>query len=194
MKKTTQPHMEQLIVIVHGKSEWHLSKNIHSNLRIGAKVIARDNGRSSIQISGLCKFLQTDGRMSSISKFIKENNVYRDKTTKRLSLKIFAIMDMDDCKDEAERNAYMDGSLFNGLWQAPYIVPIYNRENLESTMLDCGVKVEKKKDYCKIFPTNHGDIDLDAVKEFRDKVKKSKKTNLEIYLDYCIERCEKALV
>ena len=38
----------------------------------------------------------------------------------------------------------------------------------------------------KIFPTNHGDLNITMAQELSDKLRKAKSTNLEEYIDYCI--------
>ena len=59
----------KIITIVHGKSEYCICKSIQSNLRLKQEIIARDKGKSSIQINGIMDFLNTDKRFKSIDTF-----------------------------------------------------------------------------------------------------------------------------
>ncbi len=43
----------------------------------------------------------------------------------------------------------------------------------------------------KFFPTNKGDLDIQMARDLVFKLKKCKKTNLDLYIDYCIEIAEK---
>ena len=45
------------------------------------------------------------------------------------------------------------------------LVPIYNSPNLEQTMKEANIPIVKKSEYIQIFPTNHGDLDIDKAKE-----------------------------
>ena len=181
------------VIVIHGKSEWHLCRCVGSNLRIPQMLIGRDNGASSIQVSGLLKFFHNDGRFKTVKSFADYFciDVVKDK---KFPVVIFTIMDLDDCRNVNEKNAYIDGSMFNKNWFAPYVVPIYNYDNLEVTMKSCGYEVQNKKDYCKIFPINHRDLDLKMAKELCSRLQRSTKTNMEVYLQYCIDRAEENLL
>ena len=50
------------IVLVHGKSELKLVNYIAQNLRINVKILSRDKGGSSVQVSGLLNFINSDTR------------------------------------------------------------------------------------------------------------------------------------
>ena len=60
-------------------------------------------------------------------------------------------------------------------------------------MKEARISVNAKSDYIEIFPTNHGDADLDEVKRLYDKIKECKSSNLAQYLEYCIELAERKL-
>ena len=61
------------VVIVHGKSEFHLVRFIYTNLHLPVKIISKDKGRGSIQINGLKEFLN--------KKFFKTLKNYNTKNT-----------------------------------------------------------------------------------------------------------------
>ena len=78
-----------------------------------------------------------------------------------------------------------------------YIVPIYNDPNLEKTIHDLGINIDKRekvKGYIKIFPTNRGDLDIHMAEEFAKKLKECKSSNLGLYFDYCVSIARKNLI
>lgn len=105
------------------------------------------------------------------------------------------IMDLDDCKNSDERNAYITGTMFAKHWAKEHIVPIYNYVNLEDTLrkAGCAVIKDKGKDYIRIFPTNTGKAakieDIKKLKEKLDRVGE-KWTNLNCYIQYCLAVAE----
>lgn len=173
------------MVIVHGKSEYVICKNIKSNLRLSEEIIARDKGKSSIQITGLMGILN-DSRFKNIKSFKSAfPKVETDKQT-LVNFKLFIIMDTDDCTD-SERLSFIDKSMFKSHWLYPYIIPIYNSPNLEQTMKEANIPIRKKSDYVSLFPTNQGDLDLNKAKKLSSVLKSCKNSNMSVYLDSCIE-------
>lgn len=183
-------------VIVHGKSELLLVKYITTNLHLPIKIIARDNGRSSIQINGLKAFLDKNP-YNDLKAFAKEYNVEYDRKNKRLkNFKIFVIMDTDDCND-AIKESYISGRLFKGHPLEEYIVPVFNTPNLEEVMKKANIITKqyhiasKGTYYSRIFPINTQPLSHDTinqVKTFADKVKGIRDTNILEFIDYCIEK------
>lgn len=80
----------------------------------------------------------------------------------------------------------MTKAYFDNIGLYEYITPIYNEPNLEQTMIEAKINVQKKKDYIIIFPTNHGDLDIKKAEDFLKKLNLCKNTNLEKYIEYCI--------
>lgn len=130
-----------------------------------------------------------DRRFGTSKKFADAFDITEIKG-QELPIIIFIIMDLDDCKNDDEQQAFMDGSMFKKKWFSKFIRPIYNRENLEATMLACGYKVTDKKQYSKIF----NGWDLAKIKAWRDQLRKYQQTNMEEYIDYCISIAEKNLI
>ncbi len=182
------------VVIVPGKSEYNLVRYIYTNLHLPIKII-REN-RGSIQINGLKNFLDRSPFLTP-KKFAEEYSVEYDKKTKKLKkFKLFIIMDTDDCCETA-MNAYISGELFNGHPLNEYIVPIYNRTNLEDVMMRAGIMVkriansEKGTYYSKIFPINTGPVNADSINQIRtfaEKLKKVEETNMLELIEYCFEQ------
>ena len=166
----------KIITIVHGKSEYCICKSIQSNLRLKQEIIARDKGKSSIQINGIMDFLNTDKRFKSIDTFKRYFPDIEYKNKELINFYLFIIMDVDDC-DTNIKEKFKNKSLFKNHWLYQYIIPIYNDPNLEKTMKDAGILIHKKKDYITIFPTNHGDLDIKIAEELLEKLKNCKSTN-----------------
>lgn len=186
-------HHLHIMTIVHGFSEFLLSQHIKSNLRLKHEIIARNKGHSSIQINGLMSLLDTDKRFKTFNAFYRQYPDIKKQKKELIDFKLFPIMDVDDC-DEKKKQEYIENKLFAKHWLAPYIVPIYNDPNLEYVMHRAGIPVERKEEYVRIFPTNHGDANLETIKDFSKRLKSCDGTNMEIYADYCLKVAEKYLI
>ncbi|MGN1317967.1 MAG: hypothetical protein ACI4VF_03055 [Lachnospirales bacterium] len=181
-------------VVVHGKSELYLVKYIYTNLHLPVKPIAKNKGKSSIQINGLMDFLNKKP-FTNLKKFADEYNIEYDRKRKELlNFKLFIIMDTDDCSDKAKQE-YISGSMFKEHILYPYIVPIYNIEKLEDVMIKANIMAKRIKDnekgdyYSKIFPINSGPMNsgtIGEVKEFASKIKNIKQTNMLEFIEYCL--------
>ena len=182
------------VVIVHGKSEYHIVRYIYTNLHLPLKIYARDKGRHSIQINSLNTLLKKKP-FHSLKAFAQEYAIEYEKKTKELkNFKLFIIMDTDDC-DEKTKQDYISGRLFQGTPLSNYIVPIFNTNSLEDAMLKAGImtkriaSAEKGEYYSKIFPINtapHSINTINEVRMFADEIKKVRETNLVEFVEYCI--------
>jgi hypothetical protein len=183
-------------VIVHGKSEYILVRYIYTNLHLPVKVIAKDKGKSSIQINGLKKML-IKKPFKSLKEMANEYGIEYDKKSKLLkNFKLFIIMDTDDC-DNDTKSKYISGELFKGHLLEDYIVPIYNDSNLEDVMLKAGIMVKRIKDaqkgtyYSRVFPINTDPMSADTlnqVHEFANKLDGIKETNMLCFIKYCFDQ------
>lgn len=185
------------IVIVHGKSEKQICEYIKLNLRKKMEIISKSKGENSIQINGIRNMLDKDVRFSTKNGFIREFNDVEITTVKRKKvisphLKIFIIMDTDDCTEETKRK-YISKELFKEHWAYGYIYPIFNSPELETIMVKAGIRFEKKgeerkKEYIKIFPTDKKYLNNEGVelKEFSNKLKAINDTNLNEFIDFCL--------
>lgn len=184
------------VVICHGKSELQVARYISTNLRLGIKTYAKDNGKHSIQITSLMDVLNA-APFKDPTAFTKEYPVEetgKGKNRRFPDFRLFIIMDTDDCTDE-QREHFKDGSMFSGHWLSPYIVPIYDSPNLEEVLWKSGV-IEKKPDkgnkattYEKVFPINKKELSVDTISQV-NYLKKcltgNTHTNLPEYIDYCL--------
>ncbi len=188
-------------VIVHGKSEYSLVRYIYTNLHLPVKVIAKDKGKSSIQINGL-KNMLSKKPFKSLKEMANEYAIEYDKKSKSLkNFKLFIIMDTDDCDDDTKRK-YISGELFKGHPLEDYIVPIYNNSNLEDVMLKAGIMVKRIEDsqkgtyYSRIFPINTDPISADTlnqVRVFASKLNGIKETNMLCFIEYCFGQISESL-
>ena len=189
-------HYTRCAVIVHGKSEYALVKYIYTNLHLPVKIIAKDKGRNSIQITGLRDFLNKK-QFKTLKAFSNEYSVEYDKKTKKLvDFKLFIIMDTDDCSEDMKEK-YISGALFEGHPLKEYIVPIYNIINLEDVMIKAGIMVKRIADsqkgtyYSKIFPINTDPLSVDTINQvrgFAEKISGIRQTNMLEFVEYCFEQ------
>lgn len=175
----------KVMTMTHGLSEYCICKSVQSNLRLKQEIIARDKGKSSIQINGIMDILNNDKRFQTMNEFKKCFPDIEYKNKELINFCLFIIMDVDDCNTDMKEK-FKNKSLFRQHWLYKYIVPIYNDPNLERTMKDANIPIHKKKDYITIFPTNHGDLDIQIAEELLVKLKNCKSTNLDKYIEYCI--------
>ncbi|MDI9456294.1 MAG: hypothetical protein GX261_09475 [Spirochaetales bacterium] len=178
------PKKTRVMAIVHGKSEYVICRSIKSNLRIKHEIYADKKGEKSIQIDGLKNIL--DNRVfRNYESFISNYPDIDYKKGRLIGFKLFIIMDLDDCNQEM-KNRFKNKEMFRKHWLYDYIEPIYNDPNLEQTMNDAEIPITRKSNYIKIFPTNHGDLDLEMAKRFSESLKKCRNSNFREYVEYCI--------
>ena len=184
------------LVICHGKSEKLICDFIKSNLRIQIEIDSDKKGKKSIQITSIMKFLSGEKYKNIASFKNKFDDIEQIKDKKKLPsyFKIFIIMDTDDC-NENQKKFFKDKSMFKEHWLYDYIVPIYNDSNLEEVLVDAGIKFQKsgnerKTEYPKVFPMN-GISDVEGIKKFGKALGNSKKTNMEEFINFCLELIEK---
>ncbi len=190
------PCYKKGIVIVHGKSEWHLVRHVYTNLHLPLVLIARDKGKSSIQINGLLEYMNRKCKCKSLKTFAEEHSIEYDRKNKILkNFKLFTIMDTDDCEEET-RKKYISGELFRGHPLAEYIVPIYNSPNLEEIMIRAEIMTRRIRDsekgtyYSKIFPLNTEPMSVETIHQvriFASKLKGIRQSNLMEFMEYCFE-------
>lgn len=193
-----KPTKLNVMSIVHGKSELLMCSSVKSNLKIKHEIHAKDRGRHSIQVNSVLQELNSKKFNMSLKDFSEKYDISYDSKNKRLvNFKLFIIMDLDDCTQE-KAEQFKNKSMFNEHILYEYIVPIYNDPNLEKTIHDLGININKKekvKGYIKIFPTNKGDLDIHMAEEFAEKLnEKCKNSNLGLYFDYCVSIARKNLI
>lgn len=194
-KYKSTPNYTSAIIVVHGDSEKIIAKHIQSNLRLNMEFHKRG---TSIQIGGLLHELETN--YGSIAMLKKKSNLELDIEKGIIrNFKIFTLMDTDDCKDEKERDDYITGAMFAKYGLKDYIVPIYTTPDLEEVMYSAGLishkfsDKEKVKGYENAFPVakNFDENSKGKLKAMAEKLKKNQKTNLSVFIEYCLEQAEK---
>lgn len=132
-------------------------------------------------------------------------NTYKDdleikdnKTIIEKDFKIFIIMDTDDCKNEEEKNNFINKNMFKNYWAYDYMVPIYNITNLEDVLIKAEIidkntiknKKDKKNYKIKIFPITKQDTESDVkqIEEFYKKLLKVKNiSNMHEFIKFCLD-------
>ena len=185
------------IVLVHGKSELKLVNYIAQNLRINVKILSRDKGGSSVQVSGLLNFINADTRLKNL-KALQKEFVPQEENKKLLSFRFFTIMDLDDC-NEKEIEKYKTKEMFKNTWLKEYIYPIWFGPHfdlaMQKTELIKRIPNDKEKGelYSKIFEVkDNNNNGLENVKKLRNKLSKYHKTNIVEFIDYCIKVAEES--
>lgn len=179
------------IVIVHGKSEYDIVRHIKSKLRVPIEIYAKDKGQHSIEISSILGVLENQ-IFQKRKKFLREYTKIKCENDDILNVKIFIILDVDSAPQETV-NKFVNKSMFKDHWLYPYIHPILNDKNLEEALNSIGytyaTKNSEKSKYSKIFPVERGKQDKDTIIALSAALKKTKKSNLDELLDYCLENC-----
>lgn len=188
-------------VIVHGKSELLFAQYICTNLHLKKAIISENGGKGSIQINGLLKGYLNKSPFNNLKKFAQEYDVEYDKKTKQLNnFKLFIIMDTDDCTEDVAET-FISGKMFEGHVLAPYIVPIYNKSNIEDVLVKAKIMSKKIHDnekgsyYTKIFPINKDRLSMDTlaqINEFDGKIRGLQETNMSEFINYCKGLIEKS--
>ena len=181
------------IVVVHGRCEYNICRFIKTNLRMKMNIFAKDKGRQSIQISSLKNQALNKDYLRSFSAFkrIFKNDFDFKRNKRPLSegFKIFIIMDTDDCSSK-EREEFVNKNMFKDHWAYDYIIPIFNTPNLDKVLQGAGYKIDtssnKPNQYEKFFPINDK-LDIEQVKELKEKLEKNQDTNLVVFLEYCLD-------
>lgn len=108
------------------------------------------------------------------------------------NFKIFIIMDTDDCTEQQKRD-FINKNMFRNHWAYDYIVPIHNSPELESVLTKAQIPFEKKgnerkKEYIKIFPTDKKYVKRESIelKEFLEQLKKVDSTNMNEFIEFCL--------
>lgn len=61
-------------------------------------------------------------------------------------------------------------------------------------MKEANIPIVKKSEYIQIFPTNHGDLDLNKAKEFLESLRRCKNSNMSVYVERCIQLSEENIL
>lgn len=180
-----KPNYCKGIVIAHGKSELLLAEHIKSNLHLPIEIYAESNGKTSIQIDSLMTVLGNN-IFKNKREFNKRYIVEEEKGILK-NFSLMPIMDLDDTSEDRKQK-YISGEMFKNHWLNPYIVPIWNKNNLDEVLLDLKLinklpnNKEKGKVYRDLFPTNRGESDIQQVKSLMDKFEKSNRTNMQVFI------------
>lgn len=197
MPPSTKINYLKGLAICHGKSEVCMVKYIGTNLHLNVRQYSKNNGKNSIQITGLMSILNNYpfDSINSLAKAYPVEVLGRGVNKKVNEFKLFIIMDTDDCTPQQKRD-FISKQMFNGHWLFDYIVPIYNDPKLEDVLLQSGIISKKIKNsekgtlYERIFPINSKPFSNDTLLEvttFKQKICSNPNTNMDVFVDYCID-------
>ncbi len=181
------------VIIAHGKSELLLAQHIKSNLHLPIEIFAESNGKKSIQIDSLITVLGNN-IFKNKRVFNKKYIVEEEKGILK-NFSLMPIMDLDDTSEDRKQK-YISGEMFKNHWLSPYIVPIWNRNNLDEVLLELELihklpnNKEKGKIYRNLFPTNKGETDIEQVENLKKLFEKSEKTNMQVFIKKCLDSLE----
>jgi hypothetical protein len=185
-----KPNYCKGIAIVHGKSELLLAEHIKSNLHLPIEIYAESNGKTSIQIDSLMTVLGNN--VFKNKRAFNRKYVVEEEKGQLINFSVMPIMDLDDTSEEKKKK-YLSGEMFRNHWLSPYIVPIWNKENLDEVLLDLGLidklpnNKEKGKVYRDLFPKNVGKSDKQQVEDLMKTFEKSNKTNMQVFIRKCLD-------
>jgi len=185
-----KPNYCKGIAIVHGKSEFILAEYIKSNLHLPIEIYAESNGKTSIQIDGLMNVLGNN--IFKNKKAFNRKYIVEEEKGQLIDFLIMPIMDLDDTSEEKKKK-YLTGEMFKNHWLSPYIVPIWNKENLDEVLLELQLidKLPNNKDkgkvYRDLFPKNQGKSDKQQIEDLMKMFEKSRKTNMEVFIKKCLD-------
>lgn len=178
------------IVIAHGKSELLLAEHIKSNLHLPIEIYSESNGKTSIQINSLMTVLGNN--VFKNKKVFNQKYIVEEEKGLLKNFSLMPIMDLDDTS-EAMMEKYISGEMFKKHWLSPYIIPIWNKRNLDEVLFDLKLinklpnDREKGKMYRELFPTNKGETDIQQVKKLMNMFEKSNRTNMQIFIKKCLD-------
>ena len=181
------------VIIAHGKSELLLAQHIKSNLHLPIEIFAESNGKKSIQIDSLITVLGNN-IFKNKRVFNKKYIVEEEKGILK-NFSLMPIMDFDDTSEDRKQK-YISGEMFKNHWLSAYIVPIWNRNNLDEVLLELELidklpnNKEKGKVYRNLFPTNKGETDIEQVENLKKLFEKSEKTNMQVFIKKCLDSLE----
>lgn len=185
-----KPNYCKGIVIVHGKSELLFVEHIRSNLHLPIGIFSMQNGKTSIQIDGLMSVLYNNTFKNK--RALTNTYVIEEENGEFKNFFVMPIMDLDDTtKERAEK--YKSCEMFNGHWLRKYMLPIWNDKNMDQVLFELGLinklpnSKEKGRVYEEIFPTNRGESDLEQVRKLLKYFENSKKTNMDVFIEKCLE-------
>lgn len=181
MTKKNKKNPINCLVICHGKSEFKLVHYLKTNLRLPVEIDADKKGEKSIQITSLMHYLKgrnyntKKGFQNKFKKLIINND-----------LRIFIIMDVDDC-DNNQKLQFKNKSMFKDHWSYDYITPIFNDLNLEDVIDKSKLtKMTSKTDVVRIFPVDQFDDDIEAIEDVALKLASCADTNIDELFNYLL--------
>lgn len=169
-------------VVCHGECEYNIVLQMQNKNRRNLHPIADKNGKISININTINKFLSS--QYPTEKEYIKKNDQTIHISNKKIiNHKIFTIMDKDETTDKMLK-AYIDKSLFKGTWWGDddLIEPIYFVPDMDTIFIKHGYPIDphksKPRQYYELFATRY-----DEMIEMLSSLSKEE-SNIKILIDY----------
>ena len=168
--------MTNFIIICHGKSETILAKWLQNEAHIPLDIDSRDGGERSIMLNSLVGFMKENGYYDGSKLKRRFPDIeYKDRKGFK-DLRIFIIMDVDT--DRSLVNDYLTKVMFKECPLKDSIVPILNRNDMDSVFGNMGFGIDQKhkpESYREVL----GSLDVDRLFEL---VKEREDTNLDLMI------------
>ncbi|MDR0523596.1 MAG: hypothetical protein LBG62_04170 [Candidatus Methanoplasma sp.] len=151
------------------------------------EIISKNGGRKAVQINSLREYFNT-GVFESHYRFKREFPRCEFSRGRVLNLKIYPVMDTDDC-DRETLEMYKSRKLFQDSPFADHIVPIYNTPNLDSVLIASGYNIDtgkKCESYEDAFPVRSRNRDS-FNKLVRSIPEDGRITNIHVLLEHCLK-------
>lgn len=129
-------------IICHGECEVVFASFLRALTHLSIDILARDKGKSSIQITSLRKFLSANC-YSSPRRYqnVCNRGIINFKKNEIFNFKAFSIMDLDE--KELNNNdlikSYKSKVLIKGLYFYNYFAPLFNNKNFDEVLKKRGV-------------------------------------------------------
>ncbi len=185
-----KPNYCKGVVIAHGKSELFLAEHIKSNLHLPIKIYSKNNGKTSIQIDSLMTILRNN--VFKNKRVFTQEYIIEEENGVLKNFLVMPIMDLDDTSED-KKQKYISGEMFKNHWLSPYILPIWNKNNLDEVLFELKLidklpnDKEKGKVYRELFQTNNGESDKKQVERLMKMFEKSDRTNMQVFIKKCLD-------
>ena len=150
-------------IVCHGESELVLVRLLQNKYRRNLNPLSERNGKSSIEINTLNKFLSR--RYPSKQDYIKENKSVLCLKNKKeiINHRIFTLMDKDYIDDKLF-NSYKDKTMFDNYWwgKEHLIEPLYFYPDMDTVFTNHGFPINinkhKPSQYFKYLTTQYDKV------------------------------------
>ena len=149
------------------------------------EIRSSKSGSVSITIEVLEKYFRAEP-FNSHMRLKKEYASLKMVSGKIHDLKIYPVMDKDNCDDELF-GTYKSGEMFGDSPFKDNIIPIYSVQSLDEILIASGYEIDvknKRRSYEKMFPGETGD--KEAFDKLISSIPRTLDTNIHTLLEHCL--------